>query len=134
MINIIVSRGYWQLDVFCNCNHFLLAISNLVFLVYLRHGEWLGVDHAFLLRGHDALLLDVCHYILRRLMLLLHHLLQNLLIGNWSHCYLSIHWVVVFLLVSEHLFFSSSMQNNQWTIWLTLNQSLFFFFIYQIVI
>ena len=108
MINIVVPRRYWQLNVLGDCDHFLLAILNLVLILCLHHGERLGVDHAVLLRRHHALLLDLRHCVLRGLMLLLHHFLEDLLVGDGCECYLRVHRVVVFLLVREHFYFSSS--------------------------
>ena len=84
MVDIIISSRYWQLNVLGDCNHFLLAILNLVFVLSLDHCKRIGVNHAFGLGGHHALFLDFCHGVLRTFMLLLHHFLQNLLICNGS--------------------------------------------------
>ena len=102
MINVIVSRGNGQLDVLGDGYHFLLALLYLVLILGLGHCQGLGVDHAVLLGGHHALLLNLAHCILSRLVLLLHHFLQNLLIHNWSQRYLGIHGVIVLFLVGEH--------------------------------
>ena len=84
MVNVIVSCRYWELDVLCDCNHLLLTLLDLVFLLGLSHGQRLRINHAILLRCRHALFLQLVHCILGYLMLSLHHLLQDLLVCNWG--------------------------------------------------
>ena len=84
MVDVIVARRDWQLDVLSDCYHFLLAFLDLVFVLGLGHGEGLCVNHAILLAGHHGLLLNLAHGRLGVFMLLLHHFLKDLLVSNRS--------------------------------------------------